>query len=82
MKVPKREYNNSGVKNDFHDPRGYIPKTIILNKFNVGKPLVVSKKLQLVDKGKHEAAVAGYENRMAYLDMADKYSGIMKKKKK
>jgi hypothetical protein len=35
----------------------------------------------LVSKKKNKAAVEGYENRLAYLDMADKYKGIMTKGK-
>jgi hypothetical protein len=55
-------------------------KTIILNKKTVGQPLAVSKKLQLVSKKKQSAAKEGYVNRLAFLDMAKQYKGIMKKK--
>jgi hypothetical protein len=81
IKVPKREYNNSGIKNDYHDKRGFITRTTIRNKFVVGDPLVVNKRQQLVSKKKSSAAVEGYENRLAYLDMADKYKGVMTKGK-
>ena len=57
-------------------------KTIILNKKTVGQPLAVSKKLQLVSKKKHVAGKEGYENRAAYLGMAEQYKNIMKKGKK
>jgi len=63
------------------DTRGFIPKTSIRNIFSVGEPLVVSKKLKLVSKKKNKAAVEGYQNRLAYLDMADKYKSIMTKGK-
>ncbi len=62
------------------DNRGYIPKTSIRNKFSVGEPLVVNKRQQLVSKKKNKAAVEGYQNRLAYLDMATKYKDIMKGK--
>jgi len=57
-------------------------RTYITNKNTVGQPLVVSKKLQLVSKKKHDAAVMGYEARQAYLDLADQYKGIMTKGQK
>jgi hypothetical protein len=63
----------------------YLPnsnKPIILNKNTIGQPLAVSKKMKLVSKKKHVAAVQGYQNRLAYLDVAEKYGGIMNKKKK
>ena len=63
------------------DTRGFIPKTSIRNKFSVGEPLIVNKRQQLVSKKKNKAAVEGYENRLAYLDMAEKYKGIMTKGK-
>ena len=44
LKVPKRPFNNSGIKNEYHDKRGFIPKTTILNKYSVGNPLVVRDK--------------------------------------
>ena len=48
----------------------------------MGQPLVVSKRSKLVSKKRHDAAVAGYENRAAYLDMAEHYKTIMTKGKK
>ena len=56
-------------------------KSRILNPSTVGQPLVVSTRGQkLVSKKKQEAAKQGRENRLAYLDMAEKYKDIMKKK--
>ena len=63
------------------DIRGFIPKTSIRNKFSVGEPLIVNKRQHLVSKKKNKAATEGYENRLAYLDMADTYKGIMAKGK-
>ena len=63
----------------------YFPKTnrtMIWNNKTVGQPLVVSKKLKLVSKKKHDAAVEGYQNRQVFLDLADKYKDIMTKGKK
>ena len=59
-----------------------INKTMIWNKKTVGQPLAVSKKMKLVSRKKRDAAVEGYQNRLAYLDVAEKYGGIMNKKKK
>jgi hypothetical protein len=64
------------------DVRGFIPKTSIRNKFSVGEPLVVNKRQKLVSKKKNKAAVEGYENRLAYLDMASKYKDVMKGKQR
>ena len=59
-----------------------VNRTAIWNKNTIGQPLVVNKRLKLVSKKKHVAAVAGYENRQAFLDLADHYKDIMKKGKK
>ncbi len=59
-----------------------INKTAIWNKNTVGQPLAVNKRFKLVSKKRHDAAVAGYENRAAYLDMAEHYKTIMTKGKK
>ena len=58
----------------------YTPKwkkTTIWNEKTVGQPLVVSKKLKLVSKKKHDAAVEGYQNRLAFLETADRYKDVM-----
>jgi len=64
----------------------YLPdskKAYIMNKDTVGQRLAYSDRSQkLVSKKKHDAAVEGYQNRLAYLDVAEKYGGIMNKKKK
>ena len=60
-----------------------INKTMIWNKNTVGQKLAYSDRSKtLVSKKKRDAAVQGYQNRLAYLDVADKYGGIMNKKKK
>ena len=59
-----------------------INKAMILNKNTVGQPLALNRQLKLVSKKKQSAAKEGYQNRLAYLDMADKYKDIMKKGKK
>jgi hypothetical protein len=59
-----------------------INKAMILNKNTVGQPLALNRQLKLVSKKKQSAAKEGYVNRLAYLDMADKYKDIMKKGKK
>ena len=68
-------------KPDFHYNKE-IKKAFILNKNVVGEPLAVSKNLKLVSKKKQKAAKEGYENRLAFLDMAEKYKDIMIKGKK
>ena len=63
----------------------YFPntkRTMIWNNKTVGQPLVVSKKLKLVSKKKHDAAVEGYQNRQVFLELADKYKDVMTKGKK
>lgn len=57
-------------------------KSYITNKDTVGQPLVVSKKLKLVSKKRHDAAVFGYETRQAFLDLADQYKDVMTKGRK
>jgi len=83
-KVDAAPYFKSPIDKSI-DVRGYIPKTSIINKFSVGEKLVVTrnpnKPKKLVSEKKHKAAVEGYENRLAYLDIADKYKGIMTKGK-
>jgi hypothetical protein len=59
-----------------------INKTAIWNKPTVGQPLVVNKQLKIVSKKKHDAAVTGYENRAAFLEMAKQYKPIMTKGQK
>ena len=59
-----------------------INKTAIWNKNTVAHPLVVNKRLKLVSKKRHVAAVAGYENRQVFLDLADQYKDIMTKRRK
>ena len=59
-----------------------VNRTAIWNKNTIGQPLVVNKRLKLVSKKKHVAAVAGYENRQVFLDLADHYKSIMTKGKK
>jgi hypothetical protein len=54
-----------------------INKTVIWNKNTVGQPLVVSKKLKLVSKKRHDAGVFGYETRQDFLDLAKQYKPIM-----
>jgi hypothetical protein len=63
----------------------YVPDTkrsYITNKTTVGQPLVISKKLKLVSKKRHDAGVFGYETRQDYLDLAKKYENVMTKKMK
>ena len=63
----------------------YLPgsnKSYIMNKNTVGQKLAYSDRSEtLVSKKKRDAAVQGYQNRLAYLDVAEKYGGIMNKKR-
>jgi len=62
-------------------PKILNDKTIIMNKNTVGQPLALNRRLELVSKKKQAAAREGYQNRLAFLDMAEKYKDIMKKGK-
>jgi hypothetical protein len=43
--------------------------------------LVVSKRLKLVSKKRHDAAVFGHETRQDFLDLAKQYKDVMTKGK-
>ena len=66
--------------NFFKAPKILGNKTIITNKKTVGQPLALNRQLEFVSKKKQAAAKEGYQNRQAFLEMADKYKDIMKKK--
>ena len=67
--------------NFFKAPKILGNKTIITNKKTVGQPLALNRQLEFVSKKKQAAAREGYQNRQAFLEMADKYKDIMKKGK-
>jgi hypothetical protein len=59
-----------------------IKKTMIWNKNTVGQELAYSdRSKKLVSKKKRDAGLEGSQNRAAFLDVAEQYSSIMKKKK-
>lgn len=66
--------------NSYYSPK--FKATTIWNEKTVGQPLAVSRTKKLVSKKKHDAAVEGYQNRLAFLDVADKYKDVMKGGKK
>jgi hypothetical protein len=56
-------------------------KTMIINNKTIGQPLRVSKKKKLVSQKKQAAAIEGYENRQAFLQVAEQYKDVMRGKK-
>jgi hypothetical protein len=55
---------------------------MIWNKNTVGQELAYSdRSKKLVSKKKRDAGLEGSQNRAAFLDVAEQYSSIMKKKK-
>jgi len=56
-------------------------KTMITNNKTIGQPLRVSKKKKLVSQKKQAAAIEGYQNIQAFIEMAEKYKDVMKGKK-
>ena len=54
---------------------------MIINNKTIGQPLRVSKKKKLVSQKKQAAAIEGYENRQAFLQVAEQYKDVMRGKK-